>query len=223
VRGPLTRLVDSYVLRLNAVNIISTYVGRDAGERVLNGRIRRGDAEEISAVIMFADLKGFTDLSNRQPASAVLEALNRFFDAFEEPIREHGGEILKFMGDGLLAIFPIREHGRGDAAATADACAATDAARESLGGPDAEIAFRSALHIGRLSYGNMGASLRLDFTAIGPAVNLAARLLSVASSLGRDDVCSAEIAALIGGKVEMISSVALKGFAGEREVWARGA
>ncbi|GIL00859.1 MAG: adenylate cyclase [Alphaproteobacteria bacterium] len=226
IRAPLTRLIESYILRLNAANIISTYVGRGAGERVLRGHIRRGDAEEIAAVILFADLKSYTELSNRESAVAVLGALNRFFDAFEEPIRANGGEILKFMGDGLLAIFPVRDDVGGTAgeaaraAAARGACAAVDAARAALVTAEPAIGFRSAVHVGRLSYGNIGASRRLDFTAIGPAVNLAARLLSVASSLGRDDVCSAEIAALIGS-AELVSSVALKGFAGEQAVYAR--
>ena len=223
IRAPLTRLIESYVLRLNAANIISTYVGRGAGERVLRGQIKRGDAEEISAVILFADLKNFTEMSNRQPVGQVLERLNGFFDALETPVVAGGGEILKFIGDEILAIFPIAERD-GEAGLHKAAQAASDAvaaARVTLSETGSDADFRSAIHFGRLFYGNMGASHRLDFTAIGPAVNLTARLLSAASSLGHDDVCSAEIAELLDGGYREVSTMALKGFSEQQVVYAR--
>lgn len=222
LRPPLTRLIESYILRLNAANIISTYVGRGAGYRVLSGHIKRGDAEEISAVILFADLKNYTGLSNQLSASQMLERLNRFFDALEEPIGKGGGEILKFIGDGLLAIFPVDENDADSAAimATNAAAAIADAHLLLADAGDGD-AFRAALHVGRLHYGNMGAATRLDFTAIGPAVNLAARLLGVASTLERDDVCSEEIARLLGrGQDHYIGDVALKGFEHARKVYS---
>lgn len=223
IRGPLTRLVESYILRLNAANIISTYVGRNAGDKVLSGNIRRGDAEEIAAIILFADVKNYTDLSNRRPVHRVLETLNGFFDALEAPVIEGGGEILKFIGDEILAIFPVHEKD-GEAGLRKAARAASNAvatARTSLAGSEEAVDFRSAIHFGRLFYGNIGASQRLDFTAIGPAVNFTARLLATASSLGRDDVCSAEIASLLEGAYVEAGSVALKGFDGEHAVFAR--
>lgn len=224
IRGPLSRLVEIYLIRLNAANIISTYVGRNSGEAVLGGRIKRGDAEEISAVILFADLKGYTELSNSKPFEEVIETLNGFYDALEEPIMANGGEILKFMGDGLLAIFPVEEGAdSAEAAAVAEkARQAVAAAHKELEGKDGQPGFRSALHIGRLYYGNIGASRRLDFTAIGPAVNLAARLLSAASATGHDDVCSAEIATLAGGNQRKICELTLKGFTGQQSVFALG-
>jgi adenylate cyclase len=222
IRPPLTRLIESYLLRLNAAFIISTYVGRGAGHRVLAGHIKRGDSEEISAVILFADFKNYTQLSNELPAGEVLERLNRFFDALEEPIGTNGGEILKFMGDGLLAIFPVDES---DAQSPIKvASGARDAislahARLAEGGNGDD--FRAALHVGRLFYGNMGAASRLDFTAIGPAVNLTARLLGAASALGRDDVCSVEIARLLHSREQnAIGNVELKGFKGKVPVFA---
>ena len=217
VRAPISRLVESYILRLNAENIISTYVGRDAGAKVLKGQIKRGDAEQIEAIILFADLKGFTEFSSNRPVGEVLERLNRFFDALEAPIAENGGEILKFMGDGLLAIFVLRTPGqRLDAARGAHLAVAQ--ARANLAGE--AFGFRSALHAGQLSYGNMGGSRRLDFTAIGAAVNLAARLLGSAAKAGSDDVMSAEFLALLGRPGRLLAKLPLKGIAGKTGVYA---
>lgn len=220
IRAPLSRLVEIYLLRLNAANIISTYVGRNAGDAVLRGRIKRGDAEELPAVILFADLKGYTELSNRKPVEEVIEALNQFYDALEEPILANGGEILKFMGDGLLAIFPVGEAKDSAATVAEQARQAVHSAHSDLEAKDGHPGFRSALHVGQLFYGNIGASRRLDFTAIGPAVNLTARLLAAASSTGCDDVCSQAIAALLGDKHEKISELTLKGFEDRKPVFA---
>ncbi len=220
IRAPLSRLVEIYLVRLNAANIISTYVGRNAGDAVLRGRIKRGDAEEILAVILFADLKGYTELSNRKPVGEVIEALNQFYDALEEPIVKNGGEILKFMGDGILAIFPVTE---GEKSAEKVVAAARHAIRDAhieLDSKDGNPGFRSALHLGQLFYGNIGASRRLDFTAIGPAVNLAARLVAAASSTGSDDVCSEQIAVLLGEGKKKISDLVLKGFDERKAVYA---
>ena len=95
------------MLRLNAATLLSTYVGRNAGEKVMSGQVKLGDGEDIEASILFADIKGFTDISNSMSATKVLQMLNLFFAAGEKPIRDHRGEILKFMGDGVLAIFPV--------------------------------------------------------------------------------------------------------------------
>ncbi len=221
VRAPLSRLVESYLLRVNAANIISTYVGRNAGERVLKGNIGRGDAEEIEAAILFADLKNYTHYSNTHPVAEVMARLNRFYDAFEAPIVENGGEILKFMGDGLLAIFPVKPAGRGVAVTAQEAVAAAEKAigkaREALASD--EIGFRTAIHFGKLHYGNIGGSKRLDFTAIGPAVNLCARLLAAAASIGRDDVASRDAVEYLADRHE-VAKLKLKGFSEETPVFA---
>jgi adenylate cyclase len=217
VRAPITRLVESYILRLNAENIISTYVGREAGSKVLRGKIKRGDAEEIDAVILFADLKDFTRFASASPVDAVLARLNRFFDALEAPIVKNGGEILKFIGDGLLAIFPLRDADASRGQTATAALSAVNEARSTLSGEP--FGFRSALHIGRLSYGNMGASRRLDFTVIGNSVNLAARLLGVAADLGADDVVSADFAGAIGRACRLAGTARLKGVPGETPVY----
>lgn len=231
IRAPMTRLIESYVLRLNAANIISTYAGRNAGERILKGNIKRGDTEEIEAVILFADLKGFTSLSNSQPAGEVVAHLNRFFDTLEEPIIAAKGEILKFMGDGVLAIFPVRttEHKRVAQAAHDCVLSAAraltgdrtgDMTGDMVGGKN--VPFRSALHIGRFHYGNIGASRRLDFTAIGADVNFTARLLSAAPTLGSDHVCSQAVADLLDVTPDLAGETELKGFAGAWPVYRIG-
>lgn len=222
IRAPLTRLIESYVLRLNAANIISTYVGRDAGEKVLGGKIRRGDFETFSASILFADLKNYTRLSNEESADKVIDTLNQFYDAFEQPILENKGEILKFMGDGLLAIFPLSEESREAAVESARAASrAVGQARRNLQKDAPEIGFRSALHIGSMNYGNIGASRRLDFTAIGPQVNLTARLLGAASAINVDDVCSDYIGYLLEGHYEPHDEVELKGFDSMQSIYRR--
>lgn len=216
IRGPLTRLVESYILRLNAANIISTYVGRNAGEQVLSGHIKRGDAEEISAIILFADLKSYTKLSNQNPAPDVLDTLNRYYDSLAVPIDKHHGEILKFMGDGLLAIFPLD----GEEDLVKRGSGARDAVKQAHAEfTEASAGFRTALHIGRLHFGNIGASNRLDFTAIGPAVNLAARLLGAAEKLGADDVCSQAIAELLPERTKFLGEISLKGFEEKQSVF----
>lgn len=219
LRPALTRLVESYVLRLNAANIISTYVGRGAGEQVLSGHIKRGDAEEITAIILFADLKDYTRLSNSLPASEMIALLNAYFDCVGEPVAQSGGEILKFMGDGLLAIFPVRT---GEAAGLKKKAAkAREAVQKSLeiaAGMDPAPQYRTALHIGRFFYGNIGAASRLDFTAIGPPVNMAARLLGAATTLECDHVCSREFAQLLDNKLPEIGRLPLKGFDGDTAV-----
>src|SRR4029077_20379305 len=114
-----TRVAEIRALHRVANVLLSTYVGQNAGARVLAGQIRRGHAEEIHAAIWLSDMRGFTRLADRLRPQDLVDLLNRYFDCQVPPILEHGGEVLKFMGDGLLAIFPI-----GEGAATAAVCAA---------------------------------------------------------------------------------------------------
>ncbi|MBO6510189.1 MAG: adenylate/guanylate cyclase domain-containing protein [Roseibium sp.] len=214
IRMPLARLTETYMLRLNAANLLSAYVGRDSGNRILSGRVHRGDIEEISACVVFADLAGFTRFSNTASAEEVLTRLNLFYDCLVPPIVAHGGEILKFMGDGLLAIFQI-----GAQSDKRQACLnALGALAEASGGDrqpvfsDTAPPFRAAVHIGALQYGNIGASDRLDFTAIGPTVNLAARLLSSAVLVDGQTVISEEVADLVGIDKHKAPRFELKGF-----------
>ena len=128
--APLTRVAEIRALRRTATNLLNTYVGRQAGERILTGEIRRGFVEEIRAVIWLSDMRGFTALSERLPPQELVDLLNRYFDCQVPPILDHGGEVLKFMGDGLLAIFPLA--GDGDDAARSAAARSPARARRRL-------------------------------------------------------------------------------------------
>lgn len=221
--APLARLAEIHALRRTATNLLDTYVGNDAGARILAGQIRRGFTETIRAVIWLSDMRGFTALADRIEPAVLIELLNRYFDCQIPPILRHGGEILKFMGDGLLAIFPLTETADPPAVCRA-ALAAAAAMREAVAALDwpepvwpgtvAASAFRYglALHIGELLYGNIGADNRLDFTCIGPAVNLAARLEGLTGRLGRATVLSAAFAEFCGAGVEKLGEYALAGF-----------
>jgi adenylate cyclase len=195
---PLARLIEVTRLHRTAMVLLDTYVGNRAGERILGGQIRRGHAETMHAAIWLSDLRGFTALSDRLPAETVVDILNLYFDCQVSAIGTHGGEVLKFMGDGLLAVFPIAEQ-PGD---TEEVCAnVLAAARESRANVEAmhfavgetieRFRFGVALHVGKILYGNIGGGNRLDFTCIGPAVNLAARLEKIAGRLHRTVVASA--------------------------------
>ena len=210
LQAPMARVLEAELLNTNTAAVLSAYVGRNAGEMVMHGRILRGDLENIPAVILFADLKGFTSISNVQPAEEVIAALNKFFDSLDGPIRGNGGEVLKLIGDGLLAIFPTPDDLTAQEAAAIAALSAVDDARAALAG--SELDFRAALHVGDIQYGNIGSANRLDFTAIGPTVNLAARMLGAADDKGADTVCSIEFAALIPVRTEALGESFFKGF-----------
>jgi adenylate cyclase len=196
---PLTRMIEIANLTRKAAVLLDTYVGNRAGARILGGQIRRGHTETMNAAIWLSDLRGFTALSDRLPAETVVDILNRYFDCQVPAIRAHGGEILKFMGDGLLAVFPIAEQD-GDAVqvsaqvlqAARESRAQVEALRYEVGDAVERFRFGVALHVGKILYGNIGGGNRLDFTCIGPAVNLAARLEKIAGRLHRTIVASAE-------------------------------
>jgi adenylate cyclase len=194
---PLARIVEIVNWRRTAATLLDTYVGNRAGERILAGEIRRGHAETMQAAIWLSDLRGFTRLSDRLAPETVVDILNQYFDCQVPAIRKFGGEILKFMGDGLLAVFPIAHDGSN----LGEVCGRMlDAAREARANVEAmhypkgegveRFRFGVALHIGDILFGNIGGSSRLDFTCIGPAVNLAARLEKIAGRLARTVVAS---------------------------------
>jgi adenylate cyclase len=223
---PLSRLIEVTHLRFRSSILLDTYVGNRAGERILGGQIRRGHAETMQAAIWLSDLRGFTALSDRLPAETVIEILNQYFDCQVSAIATHGGEVLKFMGDGLLAVFPIDEY-VGDAG---KACASVlEAAREARANVEAmqfaigetveRFRFGVALHVGRILYGNIGGGNRLDFTCIGPAVNLAARLEKMAGRLHRTVVASAAFAAACPGGWDDLGEFPIAGFSKAERVY----
>lgn len=199
-----TRIVEIHSLRDTAVNLLDAYVGHAAGERILAGEVKRGDGQTIEAVIWYCDLRGFTRLSDRLPRDAIIALLNDYFGAMAEAVTAAEGEILKFMGDAMLAIFPVASPAERQgvaaralyaAGAAVKAIAALNEVRAAAGSP--LLRFGLALHIGEVMFGNIGASARLDFTVIGPAVNRAARLEKLCAAIDRPVLVSAELAALL--------------------------
>ncbi|TAJ24508.1 MAG: adenylate/guanylate cyclase domain-containing protein [Reyranella sp.] len=202
----LTRLVDMmgavtemHIEESVANTVTDTYLGHQIGQRVLNGAIRRGEGEEIRAVLWFSDLRDFTGLNERLPPDQVLELLNNYFQLVGDALSKHGGEILKFIGDGIMGYFPA-EDALFMPMVTA---AALDAARQLISDADAANEARAAggaepmrfgigLHVGTVTFGNIGTEDRLDFTVIGSAVNRASRLEGLTKALGVRVCASAE-------------------------------
>ena len=173
-------------------NILSAYLGPGAGDRVLSGQIKRGDGENIHAVIWYSDMRNSTQLADSMPGQAFLQALNQYFESTAGAVLHHGGEVLRFIGDAVLAIFPIRgKNGAEKACQRAMQAAAT--ARESLllvnqgrqARGEEPLDFGLGLHIGEVLFGNIGVPERVEFSVIGPAANEVARLESLTKSLQR--------------------------------------
>jgi adenylate cyclase len=187
------------VLKRIALDLLSTYVGRRSAEKVYDGVIDRGEAEMITATILIVDMRGFTQYSETHPIANVLSTLNDFFDALVGAIEAHGGEVMKFIGDALLAIFPA---GEDKSLPLAPAIAAALEVRRRIAELNVERAnanrsllkFGLALDAGEIAFGNIGSRTRLDFTAIGPAINHAARLLEFAKRTTHDIVVSESFA-----------------------------
>ena len=199
-----TRIVETHALRDTAVNLLDAYVGRAAGQRILAGEVKRGDGQTIEAVLWYCDLRGFTRASDRLPRDAIIALLNDYFTIMGGAVTGAGGEVLKFMGDGMLAMLPIASAGERMAVA-ARATQAAVAAQRMIAAlnlmrvtvDEPSLRFGLALHVGEVMFGNIGASARLDFTVIGPAVNHAARLEKLCAPLNRQIVLSSALAALL--------------------------
>ena len=222
---PLARVTEIRALRREAATLLDTYVGHHAGARILDGQIRRGHVEAIHAAIWLSDMRGFTAAADRLPLETLIDLLNRYFDCQVPAILEAGGEVLKFMGDGLLAIFPIDGADAGPVCERALAAAlnareriSAMAAPAGLAGGDG-IRFGLALHVGQVLYGNIGGGKRLDFTCIGPAVNLAARLEKLAGKLGRTIVASGDFAVHCPGALEPIGEFQVAGFSAAQTIF----
>jgi adenylate cyclase len=224
--APLSRLVEVIGLRRVATTLLDTYVGNRAGEKILGGQIRRGHTENMNAAIWLSDLRGFTALSDRLPSETVVDILNNYFDCQVAAIKAHGGEVLKYMGDGLLAVFPIDEY-VGD---SHDVCSRVlEAARQTRTGVEAmeykigdaieRFRFGVALHVGPILYGNIGGGSRLDFTCIGPAVNLAARLEKLTGKMRRTIVASEGFAGICSGGWCDLGEFPIAGFAKAQRVY----
>jgi len=222
----LSLLADLRQQRRIATNILNAYLGHRTGPKVLAGQIRRGTGEEITAVLWSSDLRGFTERSDRLDGTQMITMLNALFDVQAEAIAGHGGEILKFVGDGLLAIFPIENASMAPIAARAALASAMEAVKAARGvtndpsivGEPLEIVV--ALHIGKAIYGNVGSAKRLDFTVIGPAVNLVSRIEAVAKMLNVPIVVSDDFARAYGQPLLPLGLHALRGLATPHNLFA---
>ena len=196
VAAPLAALAA----RANLTATLEAYLGRRSAARVLASPLRRNTGETIQAALLYADLRGFTALSESHPPAEVIAALDAWFDRIAGAIHAFGGEVLKFIGDGLLAIFPVTT---GPRSACEAALRAVSAARVGMTHLDAErrkqglptLLFGAALHLGEVHWGNIGAADRLDFTAIGSAVNLVSRLEGLCKPLEQTVLVSGALAA----------------------------
>jgi adenylate cyclase len=210
-------------------DVLATYLGADAAERVLAGHVQRGSVGRFAAFILTADLRGFTDFAEVTAPEEVTRRLNGCFDCMGEAVAAAGGEILKFMGDGILAVFLPKDSADKSAVAAAALAAAQDIlarvvalnAAESAAGRPA-LAVDIALHQGDVTYGNVGTADRLDFTAIGPAVNEAARLEALCKELGRNLLVSDSVvraAPALRARLQSLGRHRLRGVRVPREVF----
>jgi len=225
IRPALAATIETRVLRRTARTLFSIYHSREVGERIFDGHILRGHVERLHAAILVTDLRGFTAISDQRPAEAVIEALDDYFEYVADSVHGAHGLILKFVGDGVLAIFPADTDKEARAAASALA-----AAREMLrriegrnsgkdGGSAVTLRAGVALHLGEVMYGNVGSPDRLDFTAVGPAVNLSFRLEGLTKELRQSIVTSRAFAQACPGKLRSLGHHPIRGLSEPEEVF----
>jgi adenylate cyclase len=211
-------IVESRIGQRLSTTLMDTYLGRIVGEQILNGQIKRGDGQVINAVLWFSDLRDFTGLNERLPGDQVLELLNNYLQLVGDALAAHGGEILKFIGDGVMAYFPAEDalflpmvtaNAVGAARRLIDDIESANEAR-AAGGLD-PLRFGVGLHLGPVMFGNVGTLDRLDFTVIGPAVNRAARLESLTKELGVPVLASAEFNAVCQVPMKSLGRHPLRG------------
>jgi adenylate cyclase len=214
---PYAAISEIKSLRRFAANMLRTYTGREPGELILKGQIRRGDVRTITAALMLIDLRDFTLMSDTLAPVAVIETLNRYFDCVMPPINQHGGEVMELMGDGVLAIFNDNVDGGADAACRQAFEAAVEGiealARSNRSQPDGapHLAAGFALHYGTAAYGNIGSGDRLDFTVIGRDVNLTSRIERLCRELDRQLIMSGVFAGHLQLPMFEIGHFALRG------------
>jgi adenylate cyclase len=227
----LKRLAPSLALAFKAAalqrmtrTLMETYLGRDAGQRVLGGRIVRGMTERIDAVVWFSDLRGFTRITDAAPEQ-VIPLLNDYADVIVSAIHENGGDVVKLIGDGVLAIFTAADRQRACTAALSAAIAARNEvaelkkSRAAAGQPVTDMYL--GLHVGEVFYGNIGSHERLDFTVIGPAVNEASRIAAMCRSVDQPLLVSEAFAAVgdIKRRLVSVGRYALRGVSHSQELF----
>lgn len=220
IRSILGLYIEIHASHHVAHGLLDVYLGHGTGERVIQGAIRRGSVLRYPAALMFSDLRQFTAMSERLPRNFIVHVLNDYFDAAGQAIDAHDGEILKFIGDAVLAVFPVGEGTERQACDRALAAARDmianleelNARRDGENKPPLRTGI--GLHAGEVWYGNIGASNRLDFTVIGPAVNRAARLEKLAADLGETVLVSEDFARAATGGFDRVGDYELKGIEG---------
>ena len=219
---------EAHAQRVSSLTLLRTYLGRNAGERVMSGLVKRGDGEELHAVIWFSDLRNSTSLAESLSRDEYLATLNQYFDSVAGAVVEHGGEVLKFIGDAVLAIFAIDELDSPSAVACTRALSAARDAQERIEAVNQErkaqdkplLAFGTGLHCGNITYGNVGTAKRLDFTVIGSAVNEASRIEGLCKSLGETVLTSSVFAQCIPGELRSLGQHTLRGVNEAEEIFA---
>jgi adenylate cyclase len=221
----MSRLFELHAQRRIAISLLDTYLGKHSGRRVLDGVIKRGDGESINAVIWYCDLRDSTSLTETMPSEGYLTYLNQFFDCMAGAVLDHEGEVLKFIGDAVLAIFPVTDYSNPEACENAVA-AARDAQRriESINRENMDqdippIKFGLGIHLGNLTYGNIGTTGRLDFTVIGAAANEVARIEGESKRLGEPVLISAEFAKNFPGELKSLGTHSLRGISVAQEIF----
>jgi adenylate cyclase len=223
----LSRLFESHALRLSSSTLLRTYLGAGAGQRVMDGLVKRGDGEDIHAAIWITDLRDSTALAASMSREDYLSLLNRYFDSVAGAVLNHGGEVLKFIGDSVLAIFAIDDPDQKEPEACARALAAAVEAAQQFEAVNKERAadgcalldFAIGLHRGDLTYGNIGTTKRLDFTVIGSAVNETARIESLSKTLNRQILISSAFSESVPGSMISLGYHTLRGVSGKREIF----
>jgi len=219
----LARHFEVFAQRRTAVTLLKTYLGHRTGERVLAGQVKHGDGEHIHSVIWFSDLRGSTTLSKSMPQDAYLALLNRYFDCLAGAVIKTGGEVLRFIGDAVLAIFPISGTDSREACLRAIeaaklACQCVEEGNRARPG-ETPVRFGIGLHLGDVTYGNIGVRDRLEFTVIGASANEAARVESMCKTLGRSVVISSAFAAAYPGQLASLGRHELKDVEGSQELF----
>lgn len=204
-------------------SLLRVYLGPNAAERVWDGEFRRGSGQQLESVIWFCDLRGFTKLGDSMPASELVALLDQYFECVAGPIEDQGGEILKFVGDAVLAIFPSKDSvasaaERALTAARQALSALSDWSKSEPGRP--ELRMGISLHVGEVFYGNVGGRSRLDFTVIGAAVNEASRVESLCKEMGVPLLATEAFARAVGAEqLRSVGRHTLRGVKREQELF----
>ena len=217
VLAPIAEVIRT---RLVSLAVAEAYLGPRTGQRVLNGQITRGHIEKINAAILVSDIRDWTGLNTRVAVEEALALANRYFDVIADAVESNRGEILKLIGDGVLAIFPSDDDAS-DAAAVCERALA--AARQALriardADPPLELSFGIGMHFGEVLYGNIGSKTRIDFTVLGQAVNLAARIEGLCGTLDKPILFSQVFADQLSEPATLAAEEILKGLDGEFKV-----